>query len=49
MASTTAEEAKAPTVRWGYLYRNQADSAPGYDPPTVYHDKSGETPYILFL
>jgi hypothetical protein len=29
----TALEAMAPMERWGYLYRYQADMAPGYDPP----------------
>ena len=31
----TALEAIAAMVRCGYLYLNQADKAPGYEPPTV--------------
>jgi hypothetical protein len=33
----TAEEANAPTVKKGYFDLNQADIAPGYDPPIVTH------------
>lgn len=32
---TTALEPIAPIVRWGYLFLNHADNAPGYDPPIV--------------
>jgi hypothetical protein len=37
MAVTTALDAIAPIVRCGYLYLNQAESAPGYEPPMVIH------------
>ena len=33
----TALEANASTVRWGYLALNQAERAPGYEPPIVIH------------
>jgi hypothetical protein len=35
MLLMTAEEARAPTVKNGYLDLNHADIAPGYDPPIV--------------
>jgi hypothetical protein len=47
-AKITALEAIAPTVKWGYLDLNQADKAPGYDPPTVIHLLSYVTPCNLF-
>lgn len=33
----TALDAIAPTVKCGNFDLNQADKAPGYDPPTVTH------------
>jgi hypothetical protein len=33
----TPLEAIAPTVKCGYLDLNQAERAPGYDPPIVIH------------
>jgi len=46
----TAELAIAPTVRWGYLYLNQALIAPGYEPPIVIQGVVEETPWIpVFL
>ncbi len=36
-AKITPLDDKAPIVKWGYLYLNQADSAPGYEPPIVIH------------
>lgn len=47
MARMTALDARAPTVKWGYLYLNQADKAPGYDPPTVIHWFLSDILYIL--
>lgn len=44
MELTTADEARAPTVKCGYLYLNQADKPPGYDPPIVIHGISLVTP-----
>jgi hypothetical protein len=43
----TALEAIAPTVKCGNLDLNQADNAPGYDPPTVIH-LFDPTPCIFF-
>ena len=37
IARTTALEAIAPIVICGYLFLNQAERAPGYDPPIVIH------------
>jgi hypothetical protein len=48
MANTTALEAIAPIVKWGYLYLYQADSAPGYEPPTEIQGLL-VTPKSLFL
>jgi len=31
----TADEARAPKAICGYLFLNQLDIAPGYDPPIV--------------
>lgn len=42
----TALEAIAPMVKCGYLYLNQADNAPGYDPPIV---MNGELSVILWV
>jgi hypothetical protein len=43
----TALEAMAPTVRWGYLDLNQAERAPGYEPPMVIQELMEEMPYHL--
>lgn len=45
----TALDARAPTVRWGYLDLNQAERAPGYEPPMVIQELIGEIPYHLFF
>jgi hypothetical protein len=49
MVLTTALDAKFPTVKCGYLNLNQADRAPGYEPPTAIHGIFAFTPCFCYF